>query len=217
MLNGKKAIFLGDSITEGAGVSDMRNVYWNRVGEELGLIVKGYGVGGTRIADQKKEPNLEWHETFIERAKRMDKDADIVCVFGGTNDYGHGDAPIGHIENSTSDTFYGALNVLFTYLSETYPEAHSFVLTPMHRLNEDDPRGDGYKYPTLPLSGYVQIIREVAEKYALPVVDLYKNSGIQPAVDVLREKYMPDGLHPNDRGHEKIAALVTAHLKAFLG
>ncbi len=88
-------------------------------------------------------------------------------------------------------------------------------MTPLHRINENDPRGDGYKEPMLPLSGYVQAIREVAESFSLPIVDLYSMCGIQPAMEALREKYMPDGLHPNELGHEKIAKLVTAHLKNF--
>ena len=82
----------------------------------MALDVKGYGVSGTRIAVQKKEINEAWNENFIERAKRMDKNADIVCVFGGTNDYGHGDAPIGNIGDDNPATFYGALNTLFRYL-----------------------------------------------------------------------------------------------------
>ena len=42
--------------------------------------------------------------------------------------------------------------------------------------------------------------------YDLPVLDLYATGGMQPEVDTLRELYMPDGLHPNDAGHEIIAA-----------
>jgi len=33
------------------------------------------------------------------------------------------------------------------------------------------------------------------------VLDLFAVSGIQPAVPVMMEKFMPDGLHPNDAGH----------------
>ena len=51
----------------------------------------------------------------------------------------------------------------------------------------------------------MEAIREVAEYYSLPLLDLYKNSGMQPSVEILREKYMPDGLHPSDAGAEKIA------------
>ena len=51
------------------------------------------------------------------------------------------------------------------------------------------------------LKDYVDMIRRAAEYYSLPVLDLYAVSGMQPAVPVMKDKYMPDGLHPNDAGH----------------
>lgn len=123
----RKAIFLGDSITEGVGVSDESKTYWSLVGKALNLQVKHYGVSGTRIAPQLVEINKDWSESFIDRAKIMDKDADIVCVFGGTNDYGHGDLPIGKLGDTLPVTFYRALHTLFTYLYQTYPDSYIFL------------------------------------------------------------------------------------------
>ena len=62
---------------------------------------------------------------------------------------------------------------------------------------------------------YVDVIREIAEYYSLPVLDLYSTYGIQPKVAVLREKYVPDGLHPNDEGHKILAEKIAAFLKAI--
>ena len=68
-----------------------------------------YGIGGTRIARQSKQSAEErWDKDFCSRVATMQDEADAVVVFGGTNDYGHGD-------------------------------------TPLHRLNENSPLGDGYK------------------------------------------------------------------------
>ncbi len=36
-LEGLKINFLGDSITEGVGVEDMSNIYWNRLKKECNL------------------------------------------------------------------------------------------------------------------------------------------------------------------------------------
>lgn len=144
----------------------------------------------------------------------MDKDADAVVVFGGTNDFGHGDAPLGTMNDRTPDTFYGALHTLYTSLLEIYTEKPIVVVTPLHRTNEDNPRGDGNKQSNVGvLKTYVDIIREVAEYYSLPVLDLYKNSGMQPKVSVIRETYIPDGLHPNDKGHMLIAEKISEFLK----
>lgn len=213
-LKGLKALFLGDSITEGHGASSPDKVYWKVLGDRTGMETIGYGVGGTRIARQLRKSEKEKHDhDFNERMVGMDKQADIICVFGGTNDYGHGFAPIGQPEDTDVWTFYGALNHLYTYLLSTYPDAFIFVMTPMHRLREDCLRGDGYKPEMLPLKGYVEIIREVAEKYSLPVLDLYAESGINPMIPALRERYMPDGLHPNDAGYEKLSYIVENFLR----
>lgn len=213
-LDGLKAIFLGDSITEGVGASSIDKVYWKQLAEMTGMSTVGYGVSGTRIARQEQEGYApEWKLDFNLRAKDMDKDADIVGVFGGTNDYGHGFAPIGTADDDTEWTFYGALNCLFRYFIENYPEAYIFVMTPIHRTNEDRVTGDGYKPPMLPLSGYVDIIKEVARKYSLPVLDLYAESGIYPDIEVSKDAYTVDGLHPNDKGYRRIATMVKNFLE----
>ena len=211
-LNGLKGIFLGDSITEGVGASSIDKVWWKLL-EQYGMKTVGYGVGGTRIARQSIviNGNDRWNADFVSRALDMDKEADVVGVFGGTNDYGHGTAEIGFPTDDTPDTFYGALNVLFTYLQKTYPDAFIFVMTPLHRLNEDRPTGDGHTKPMLPLNGYVNIIREMAEKYSLPVLDLYKISGMNPYVN---SDYFVDGLHPSDKGYAKISGMVYEFLKS---
>lgn len=216
-LKGLKINFLGDSITEGHGTTCKENTYWNVLGRETEAIVRGYGVGGTRFAKQTVPSANARHDLdFLLRAKEMDKDADLIVVFGGTNDFGHGDAPIGTFEDRTQDTFYGACHELFTYLINTYSRADIVIMTPLHRCNEDNVRGDGFKAcDVAPLSTYVNIIKEVAEFYSLPVLDMWSVSGIQPRVPVLKEKYCPDGLHPNDAGHVKMAKRLIGFLRSL--
>ena len=216
-LNGKKILFLGDSITEGCGASDVSKCFVSLIAERDYAICKNYGIGGTRIARQSKssaEPR--WDMDYMSRVAEMDEEADIVVVFGGTNDFGHGDSELGTMESRSEYTFYGALHNLYISLIEKYPGTPIVVLTPLHRLNEDNVRGDGYKTNGLaPLKTYVDIIREVAEYYSLPVLDLYANSGLQPKVPVIQEKFMPDGLHPCDAGYDILANKITQFLKTL--
>ena len=216
-LEGTKINFLGDSITQGHGASCVENTYWSVLGRNTGAIVRGYGVGGTRFALRREPSANPRHDLdFLMRAKEMDKDADAIVVFGGTNDFGHGDAPLGSFHDRTQNTFYGACHVLFDYLINTYPEATIVIMTPLHRGNEDNVRGDGFKTENLaPLSTYVKIIKEVAEYYSLPVLDMWAVSGIQPRVPILKEKYCPDGLHPNDAGHKLMAKRLEGFLKSL--
>lgn len=207
-LKGKRIAFLGDSITEGVGVSSVENTYWKLVGQRTGAEVYGYGISGTRIA-VNRQPNHDPHveeNYFAARAENMIPDADIVVVFGGTNDFGHGDAPMGIMKDRTPDTFYGGYHLLMQKLINRYPRAQLIVMTPMHRCSEEDmPFNEAGIRRAGVLKDYVEAIREVAEFYSVPVVDLFAESGIQPRMEIHKKMYMPDGLHPNDAGHIKIA------------
>lgn len=211
-LEGLKINFLGDSITEGHGTSAPEHIFWNRFRAD-GCTVRGYGIGGTRIAKQRTpsdDPKMDRY--FASRVEEMDPDADVIVVFGGTNDYGHGDAAMGSMDDRTPDTFYGALHDLFQKLLKKYPEAKVIVMTPVHRENENREINEWGVRNVGALWDYVDVIREVAEFYSLHVVDLYAESGIQPDVEFLKERFAPDGLHPNDLGHERIYELLRAYL-----
>lgn len=215
-LNDKKINFLGDSITAGSCTSGKGYIYCDLIGEAYHATVRNYGIGGTRIARQlSNEGPVGADGNFCDRAKTMDRDADVVVVFGGTNDFGHGDAPLGHPDDRTYDTFTGACHQLFSFLLDTYPTAVIVVLTPLHRANENNPRGDCKPTDVGRLSDYARILRSVAEQYALPVLDLYAQGGIQPCNTAQREALCPDGLHPNDAGHRLIARKLGAFLESL--
>ena len=216
-----KINFLGDSITQGVGASAYENCYVKQVEKKTGAVCRNYGISGTRIARQIKPSDFpEFDRDFCSRVDEMDNDADIVAVFGGTNDYGHGDAPIGTANDRTVDTFYGALHELYRRLITKYPDAFIFVITPLHRADEDNVRGENGKKErdSLVLRDYVKIIREVADYYSLPVLDLFADSGMYPAIPAHKEKYTVDGLHPNDLGHcvlaERIIRFLNLHYSA---
>ena len=212
-LKGKIINFLGDSITEGANADCPENAYHQVLARKCGLkLARNYGIGGTRIAYQKEPSELEQYDKwFCSRVAEMEDDADIVVVFGGTNDYGHGVAPIGKFEDRTDDTFYGALHVLYTSLIEKYPGKPIIVMTPLHRTGEEEVHEKHGVKTTL--KTYVEIIREVAQYYSLPVCDLFAMSGLQPNLPVINEMFFTDGLHPNTKGHEYLADKVATFLK----
>lgn len=206
-LRGKKAVFLGDSITEGVGVSDVSKGYVNLVKEKLGL-EEAYnrGIAGTRFAHQSNpSEEASFDKDFISRVAELPEDVDLVVVFGGTNDYGHGDAPFGEFTDRTGNTFCGACHVLFESLVNKYYDKKIIIMTPLHREFEQE---NGKE-----LINYVAMIRKVAEFYSIPVLDMYASSGIQPQLEVIRNAYCPDGLHPNDAGNEIIAEKIVNFVK----
>ena len=216
-LEGLKINFLGDSITEGVGASGADKVYHALIKKDVGLTeARNYGISGTRFAIQKNITDA-WVDknSFCERYTTMDDDADIVMVFGGTNDYGHGDAPLGTFDDRTPDSFYGACHTLFSGLIRKYLGKTIVIMTPLHRINEMRNTGDAKPCGVGTLKEYVEIIREVAQYYSLPVLDLFKSSGLQPEIEEIKKLYMPDGLHPSDAGNRIIADKVISFLRAL--
>lgn len=206
-IKGLKINFLGDSITQGVGVEDKENdCFVSIIRNQYGAVCRNYGIGGTRIARKVTPSATPVHDLdYCGRYDQMDDDADMIFVFGGTNDFGHGDAPIGKPTDRTPYTFYGALHTLFTGLINKYPKSKICIITPLHRLAEENNNGK--------LIDFVKTIREVAEFYSLPVLDLYANLGINPQVPIMKETYMPDGLHPNAEGYKVIAEKVVAFIQ----
>ena len=216
-LNGKKINFLGDSITEGCGTSGITYGFPWLLKEKLKLKeARNYGIGGTRIAPQLACRGSAEDRNFCDRALEMEEDADMIVVFGGTNDYGHGDVPIGHPDDRELDTFWGSCHVLFDRLCTRFPYAKIVVLTPLHRTDENSPYGDGSKSaPSGTLEEYVEVLRTVVNRFGFPLLDLYNLSSVDTRVNGVVEKYIPDGLHPNDAGHIILADEIAQFLIAL--
>lgn len=211
-LKNKTVCFLGDSITAGTGASSPEKCYVSLFAKvHPSAKVYNFGIGGTRIAKQiKQSENLKWDKYFGGRVADMPKNADLICVFGGTNDFGHGDAPFGELGDTDEYTFSGAVYTLMRSLIEKYSDAKIVFFTPLHRASELNiaVRRDG----EFILRDYVKRIKETAEYFSIPVLDLWSVSGIQPSVEIIKEKYLPDGLHPNDAGYKKLFDIINSYI-----
>lgn len=216
-LQGIKIGVLGDSITEGVGVADEKNIYYNRVKHQCGLgDVYVDGIGGTRFARQRVPSVEPRHDLdFLSRIDDIDEDCDLIIVFGGTNDFGHGDAPIGSADDNTPDTFWGACNMICEKLLIRFPKSQIVFMGPLHRLNEDNPCGDNKPEKVATLYEYCDVLRKATQRYSIPYLDLMQVSGMTPRVRTLQQLYMPDGLHPNDAGHALIAAKLIGFLRTL--
>lgn len=131
-LKGKKINFLGDSITEGAGTSCEAARFTCVLKDIAGLSeIRNYGIGGTRIARQQTVTN-EKHDKndYCGRFQSMDDDADIIVVFGGTNDYGHGDAPFGSFSTARRIPSAARYIICSAVLSKNIRQNRSSFLRP---------------------------------------------------------------------------------------
>ena len=79
-------------------------------------------------------------------------------------------------------------------------------MTPLHRLGDENCTYNEFGMRrSANLEGYAEAIKEIAKFYSVPVLDLFTMGGMNPIVPVQKELFMPDGLHPNDAGHARIA------------
>ena len=185
---------LGDSITYGYipdSGAQMAAPFPIQVKHILGLKEsRNYGISGSTLA-----VNSGNFDPMCVRYANMDNDADIVCLFGGTNDYGRGiiTPTLGDITDTSDGTVYGALNIIAEGLIGKYPKAFIFFITPLRRADKTGDNAGGYD-----LEDVANAIKEVAHKYDLPVLDLYSKGGFHIENATFRSYYGGnDKLHPN--------------------
>ena len=207
-----KINFLGDSITQGAGAEGHDNMYTYLTAKYFNAEECNYGVGGTRIAKQLKRTLNPDIDVFMRRAVKLPTDADFTFVFGGTNDYGHGDAKLGCFEDRDNYTFYGAMHELVAYMVATVPKDKLCFILPIPRYDQDNPYGDGSKdVPMAPMSTYIQAEKEVLDFYGVEYLDLTDKFYVPTAPDY--SELFADGLHPNPKGHKLLADCLIDYLK----
>ena len=122
------------------------------------------------------------------------------------------------------ETLRGRINIAMSLLKETWPEKQIVILTPIHRAyatfsaqniqpDESYPNRLGNYF-----SDYVDAVRETGGVWGVPVIDLYSLSGLNP----MSEAQVPyfcksdtDRLHPNAKGHDRIARTLFYQLLAL--
>jgi lysophospholipase L1-like esterase len=192
--------FLGDDITAGSGASDKKHDFCSRLEEMAGFTIENYGVDGARITPQSSGNGQD----FLKQSAILDPKADVVFVFGGTNDFGSGDVALGKLGDKDPHTFYGALALLCESLLKRYRKEQLAFVLPMPRFDGDQSK------TSAPLSAYCSAIEEAADTYGIFALDL---TGIFPVPQDNRgDEYTADGVHPNDRGHDLLAQIFTCYL-----
>lgn len=214
---GKKFVSIGTSITwqDGNPYADSGEIargYQTVIKEKLGFASYiNEGKSGRAIANGTANG-----DGINTTGKKVDyKDYDLVIIEAGTNDFKL-NVPlgiIGSVKDSTfnTETFYGAYRDLLGFILQQNPTVQIVLLTPLQRDNA----GYDVEYTNSAnhkLAEYANAVKAIGEMYALPVCDLYANSGINA---LTLDLYTMDGLHPNDLGYERMGAYCAAFLKTI--
>jgi len=191
--------FLGDSITEGLKWQK-KEIFCFYLSKWLNIRINNQGYHATRIARQDDD-----NKDFNFRLKDLDEKADFTFVFGGTNDYGMGEAELGDINSESYYTFYGALKNLVKDLLKKFNNDKICFILPLSRFNE----AKIIKHGTL--ERYREIIREICLINKIDYLDLCKELPIPDTEG--KSQFFKDGLHPNKQGHKIIARNIIKYLK----
>jgi len=204
----KDYVSIGDSITwqdqKGyPGTKIIATGYQSLLNEKIGFkSVVNLGISGATIAKSSFYPKRD--SLLISYQVRNYSKADIITIFGGTNDFKL-NVPLGKMgmkknKNYDISTFYGSYEKLLNYILKQNNTVKIYLFTPLQRDNS------GYGINKVNSAGvklidYVNAIKNIGELYNLPVLDLYSTSGIN--IYNLKE-YTRDGLHPTDEGYRLI-------------
>ena len=217
----KKIVCLGDSITEGVNANGWQ---WHRYIDQwaknngVETTVVNLGIGGTSVCTSSYVTDTL--KPFVNRLETIPIDADIVTIFGGTNDWGN-NATLGTIDDTGTNTFYGAYKHILEWLAINRPNAKIITMTPLKRYY----RGGGTTWvnaQTTPnnkgnlLQDYVRAVKEVSDLYAVPCVDLHNDSGLNPVIESVRNRFMGDGLHPTAEGNKRMYPIILDKMRPLL-
>lgn len=203
---------LGDSLTEGVGARTPDKAYPAVLSRLTGAVVNNYGLSGSRITDISS--TVSNPGSFVDRMYAMDKAADLVIVFGGTNDFWYGDCPIGRRTDTQASTFYGALNTMIPYLKNAHPNADIVFIVPYQQSKDADEthpykRSTYSDFGTGTLKQYRTAMLDRCEYYGVPVLDLYADYELNTADNrqalEAYGNYICDGCHLNDAGYDLLA------------
>lgn len=155
---------LGDSLTEaGSFQADIKN--------KLGLYAfENHGIGGSTMLGNGSK--AMWQD---ERINVLNKNAKLVTIMAGTNDYGaifnSKTNTIGELSLSNTDvtTYVGAYNTCIKKIFDRYNnDVQILIMTPLFN-------------PSYPVDNFIQIVDAcigIAKMWNLKYIDLYRECGL---------------------------------------
>lgn len=192
--DGTQIICYGDSLTQ--------NKYPAKLESLLGVPVTDAGVGGNTIAQ------------IYNRVGNYGTNYSIVTLMVGTNDNGgQTSCPLGTIDDEsatddnatdTSTTYVSRLKRLINKIKTTHPGATYVIMPP-------------FEHTWSNFSGLVDVMRQVAELYSIPFLDIFHLCGFRGTDTADAALYLSDGTHENDLGAQRIAELLAGFIKQLKG
>ncbi len=201
-LRGKRALFLGDSITA-ASTYDTYHKSWGwprriqRAYELSGAM--NAGVDGASISTVRGA-----NRVLAQLERNKSGRFDYVVLHGSTND-AWDSAPVGvmtaedcfDVAQFDTSTFAGGLEELFARTKEYYPNAKiGYIINFRFHAGTPGRMGD--------MTEYVEVGKQICDKWGIPYLDLYNNEEVTNTLQsgVSAFCFGDSGIHPNSMGYD---------------
>lgn len=252
---GARVAYLGDSITDIRQVTKGQNqTYWSYLEGLLGTVSYVYGISG----HQWKHIPGQTDKLIAEHGQEVDaiiifvgtNDYNASVPLGEwysekvvevevSGPRGAKTGVVSQRKQRTilldNNTVRGRINIAMSKLKEAYPTKQIILLTPIHRgdaflsdrnIQPDELHANGIgEY----IDAYVDVVKEAANVWAVPVIDLNAICGLYPLSkasepywrrptlekDKRSGRKRMDRLHPNSAGHMRMAQTLAYQLLSY--
>ena len=237
----KRVAFFGDSITDPRN-SGSKKKYWNFLQDWLGITPYVYAVSGRqwddipRQADKCKEEHSDDVDAILIFIGTNDYNNGVkIGEWYEERDeqvmYGHGQPKKmtdrkRRYMSMDKTTYRGRINIALEKVKRMYPTKQIVLLTPIHRAQfyRNDKNWQCTEDYTnqcgIYLEEYIQAVKDAGNIWAVPVIDMNAVSGLYPMMDEHAQYFADpatDRLHPNDKGHERMARTLYYQLSVIPG
>ena len=201
-----KAVFFGASTVAGDGASAPENRFTTVICRALGWEEINLGSGGSTMVGRDDKGMIVDEESGIGRVPDVLHAAPIIVVIlYGANDFAQSKI-LGSQENFQQGTFLWDFDTVVRGLIENLPDTKIVLSTLVYRADSETPNEFG-----LVLEDYNQIIRQIAERYHLPLADAAVGTGIDKNSFA---GLSADDAHLNNEGHQRLAAFFIECLRS---
>lgn len=236
---GKRVAYLGDSITDpNHKAADKK--YWTLLEEWLGMTPFVYAISGRqwndipRQAEKLRSEHGNDFDAIIIFIGTNDYNAGVPVgqwfteiaedIATNINEPGNKEKRKKLVTVMTDSTYCGRINIALSTLKRMFPSKQIVVMTPIHRSifiskNGKWQQPDNYCNKIGEhFSEYIEASKACGNIWSVPVIDLNALCGLNPLLEEHRQFFKDEGkdlLHPNNKGHERMARTIMYQLLAL--
>lgn len=200
-LANKKWLVIGDSISD-KNITKTSKWYFDYIAENTGIIPVNDGRSGSGYS--KNSSGIAKNIKIPDRISQLPTDVDVITILAGINDCGTNGTPteLGTIEDSTTATFYGAVNITISLIKARYPETPFGIISFLPYYDSGAVQ-----------QARVDALEKVCKANFIPFLNLYNSCGFYIKDNNFKSSFIPDGIHPNEYGHARLAPKIQQFLE----